>query len=68
MYKIQYEPDVTVPEKFQGKTYKSPADAQADAFHVLGASGLVAERTTDRDKPRRFLRGKVLLATVVKLT
>ncbi len=47
--------------------FASPALAETAIFTILGRSGIVAERLSDRRKPRRYLHGTVVVAEVLAL-
>ncbi len=46
-------------------TFASPALAETAIFTILGRSGIVAERLSDRRKPRRYLHGTVVVAEIL---
>jgi len=48
-------------------TFRSPALAETAIFTILGRTGIVAERLSDRRKPRRYLYGAVVVAEVLAL-
>ena len=43
----------------------SPAGAETAIFKILGRSGIVAERLSDRRKPRRYMLGTVVVAEIL---
>lgn len=64
MYRIEYT-DYAFCLSPRG-TFKSQALAEARVMQDLGSKGLVAEKTTNRRRPRRYLReGKVLAELVL---
>lgn len=45
--------------------FASPALAEAEIFKILGRTGIVAERLSDRRKPRRYLHRDKVVAEIL---